>query len=97
MIILYNIVHYYHFSGDDGSLLRSTITVLNAIAIVFALLSIGCRRVLNSCYSAELGIASLEAGHNAVSDCIFFDRRKLTKGYLSQHTVHSPYHLFCYR
>ena len=73
MIILYNIVHYYHFSGDDGSL-RSTITVLNAIAIVLALLSIGCGRVLNSCYSAELCIASLEVGHhdNAASDCTHF-------------------------
>ena len=78
MIVLYNTVHYCHFSGDNDSL-RSAIAVLNAIAIVLTLLFIGCGRVFNSCYSAELGIASLQAGHDAVSDCTYFWYwRKLT-------------------
>ena len=94
MITLYSIVHYYHFHDGNGTL-RSTITIFNTLAIVLAVLSTGCGRVLNACYNAELGANSSEENY-IVSDLIYicFSHLMMQRPrYHSKYTVHSPYHL----
>ena len=68
VITLYNVVHYYHFSKGNETL-RSTIAIFNAIAIVLAILSVGCGRVLTVCYSAERSDTALLEADHVVSNC----------------------------